>query len=76
MILLILVICHDVFGLSRLSSQTWNILEPFPVAKVDGDHSTEGTLADLENFRKLASCRCSNMFKNIQTATVRNCWLL
>jgi hypothetical protein len=46
----------------RLSSP-WNILEPFQVAKVDGDHSTEGTLADLENFRKLASCRCSTMFK-------------
>jgi len=27
------------------------------VISVDGDHSTEGTLADLENFRKLASCR-------------------
>lgn len=58
----ILVICHHVFGLFRLSSP-WNILEPFQVAKVDGDHSTEGTLADLENFRKLASCRCSTMFK-------------
>ena len=27
------------------------------IFQVDGDHSTEGTLADLENFRKLASCR-------------------
>ncbi|CAE7365315.1 unnamed protein product [Symbiodinium natans] len=27
------------------------------VISVDGDHSTAGTLADLENFRKLASCR-------------------
>lgn len=27
------------------------------VISVDGDHSTEGTLADLENFRRLASCR-------------------
>eukprot|EP00440_Ansanella_granifera_P075754 gb/GFBE01082202.1/.p2 GENE.gb/GFBE01082202.1/~~gb/GFBE01082202.1/.p2 ORF type:complete len:276 (-),score=50.07 gb/GFBE01082202.1/:133-960(-) len=27
------------------------------VISVDGDHSTEGTFADLENFRKLASCR-------------------
>eukprot|EP00930_Biecheleria_cincta_P002341 TRINITY_DN103350_c0_g1_i1.p1 TRINITY_DN103350_c0_g1~~TRINITY_DN103350_c0_g1_i1.p1 ORF type:complete len:278 (+),score=35.33 TRINITY_DN103350_c0_g1_i1:119-952(+) len=27
------------------------------VISVDGDHSTEGTLADLANFRKLASCR-------------------
>ena len=28
-----------------------------PDTEVDGDHSTEGTLADLDNFRKLASCR-------------------
>eukprot|EP00932_Pfiesteria_piscicida_P008897 SRR837773.195.p2 GENE.SRR837773.195~~SRR837773.195.p2 ORF type:complete len:284 (-),score=104.04 SRR837773.195:42-851(-) len=27
------------------------------VISVDGDHSTEGTLADLANMRKLASCR-------------------
>lgn len=27
------------------------------VISVDGDHSTEGTYADLVNFRKLASCR-------------------
>lgn len=27
------------------------------VISVDGDHSTEGTLADLANLRKLASCR-------------------
>lgn len=27
------------------------------VISIDGDHSTEGTLADLRNFRELASCR-------------------
>merc|ERR1712232_887975 len=27
------------------------------VISVDGDHSTEGTLNDLRNFRKMASCR-------------------
>ena len=71
----ILVICHHVFGLFRLSSP-WNILEPFQVAKVDGDHSTEGTLADLENFRKLASCRCSTMFKESPDSDCDQYWAI
>lgn len=51
---------HITWGDSRESIPTFREMHPevqCDLISVDGDHSTEGTLADLENFHKMATCR-------------------
>eukprot|EP00933_Yihiella_yeosuensis_P044359 TRINITY_DN39457_c0_g1_i1.p1 TRINITY_DN39457_c0_g1~~TRINITY_DN39457_c0_g1_i1.p1 ORF type:complete len:317 (-),score=42.91 TRINITY_DN39457_c0_g1_i1:178-1038(-) len=44
------------------------------VISVDGDHSTEGTLADIINFRKLASCRNWILMDDAGWSTTNSAW--
>jgi len=49
-----------ILGSSTESVPTFHQVRPdvkCDVISVDGDHSTEGTFADLKNFREMASCR-------------------